>query len=218
MGMPRYPHRLQMVLAASRRNPSWTYTIGYTEHYGHAEVVASNVHPLLLNDLADLIQAGHRFEDGARLEGLLRDPVIFRRVPPELHGPEVTVCTQHYKGRPFELLQMVWPDYAGKFPWEKGYSTVAPQHQLWRRGGARGHGRLIQPPPAAPALPPRAAAPWPDTAAPARGVRPPPRPPILAPLSDTDARNRASLERALAAIETRLAVRWDRQPYVEGVH
>lgn len=184
-----------MVLAASKRNPSWAYTIGFTEHYDHPEVVASNVDPAFLNQLADVIREGFHFEDGSRLEGLLRDPVIFRRVPPELHGPEVTVCTQHYGGRPFELLQMVWPDHTGKFPWDKGYSNVVPQHQLWRRGGLRGHGRLIQPP-----------------AEPVSRARRP----LYAPQSPSEAQ--ATLDRELTAIAVRDALRWDRRPFVDGVH
>lgn len=223
-----------MVLAASKRNPSWAYTIGFTEHYDHPEVVASNVDPAYLNQLADVIREGFHFEDGSRIEGLLRDPVVFRRVPPELHGPEVAACTRHYGARPFELLQMVWPDHTGKFPWDKGYSNVVPQHQLWRRGGPRGHGRLIPSPsepvsrrtPGRPLYAPQALTdaralldrertPTSANAAGGAGTSPPtcgPRSRLTGPLETGNAR--ATLERD--GLST--ALRWDRRPFVDGVH
>lgn len=158
----KYLHRIQHVFASSARNPSWSYTIGFPEHYGHPEVVVSSLDPLCLNLLADEIMAGARFQDGSRSETLFNYPVVFKLVPPELHGPEVTLCTQHHGTRPFDLLQMVWCDVDGRFPWEKGYINRPAQHQLWRPGGARGHGRLRRTPDPAPTpivAPPRLAKP-----------------------------------------------------------
>jgi hypothetical protein len=141
----RYPHHL-MEVGGTRRNPSWCYTIGFPDHYGHPEVVASSVDPRFLNALADIIRGGASFREGSRLEGLLRVPVVFKHVPEALHGPEVTVATQHHGARPFELLQMVWPDEEGRYPWDPGYVNDPRQHQLWRPGGPRGHGRLRKSP------------------------------------------------------------------------
>lgn len=152
--MKNYTHEIMHVLGS----PTWCYTIGFPDVLGHPEVVASNVDPSFLNRLSDLIRAGARFTDGASLEGLLRDPVVFRRVPPELMGPEVAACHQHHAGKPFELVQMVWPDAEGRFPWDPGYVNQPKQHQLWRPGGPRGHGPLrrhgvARPVARAPALP-----------------------------------------------------------------
>ncbi len=69
------------------------------------------------------MKEGRVFEAGKEYDGILRDlTVYFGRVEKQ-HYDEHFGQAQIYHGSDdeFEVLQLVWPDSTGKFPWQEGF-------------------------------------------------------------------------------------------------
>lgn len=141
----RHGLHVQAVLACSPGQVGWAYTIGLWKAHRHPEVVTSGLPPrtaqLAFNEIARSVKKGARLRDGDLDHELFNSRVMFREVPPALYGDEVGLASRFYRGRDYPLLQLVWPDVDGRWPWEAGYIDDPPQDLLWVRGGTRGHGR-----------------------------------------------------------------------------
>jgi len=96
--------------------------------YGHPEIVVfeldDEIVGAVLWDLADLIQAGERFEPGRAYEDVLPsfegqsfalEEVAVGWIP-SLFG----FASWFYKHHEFPVLQYLWPDRDGRFVWEDG--------------------------------------------------------------------------------------------------
>ena len=96
----------------------------------------------LINDLHHLCANGLRMRDWGRTDQLLSShDCVFRRVSTENLLPEFWSSAiwfeEGYRGNKFEsAYQIVWPDRAGKFPWEGGFDekTGGGQLSLWEGG------------------------------------------------------------------------------------
>jgi hypothetical protein len=107
--------------------PGWAYTIGLHERLAHPElaVFGMELEPMhqVLNHVAALVGTGRRFEPGEHegvFEGL---PCALRPVAPRWLPVFFGNAEWHYKGRPFSILQLFWPDAGGRFPWEPGFAA-----------------------------------------------------------------------------------------------
>ncbi len=129
---------VQAVLATAPGEIPWTYTIGLFREHGHPEIVISGL-PVqtahsVSNEIARQVAKGRRIVDGEVDDRLVNAPVTFKAVPPELYGDEVGLATKRYGGKTFPLLQLVWPDARGRWPWDAAYVDDPPQDLLWIRG------------------------------------------------------------------------------------
>lgn len=101
----------------------FAYSIGMVETLGHPEVLVLG-QPIEL--MAYLInEVGERARDGAPcpvdapIEGLLDDyTCVLRPVDPSHYDDYLGYGLAYAKTREFPVLQLVWPDKDGKFPWE----------------------------------------------------------------------------------------------------
>jgi hypothetical protein len=76
----------------------------------------------LINDAAKRIRRGHKYAEGHRYDDLLAGyQCEFRKVGSSHHNGLVAYATWYYRSSPFPVLQVVWPDPAGLFPWEQGF-------------------------------------------------------------------------------------------------
>jgi hypothetical protein len=113
-------------VGAARDVPGFTYTVGLADERLPELLViglpAQVAHPVL-NALA----ARLRHERALPLEQPLRDvfagmAAVLQEVPFARCAAYVHVAAERQHG-PIRVLQLIWPDEAGRFPWETGYDA-----------------------------------------------------------------------------------------------
>src|SRR5262245_11435128 len=115
----------------------WTFTVGMYHTLGTPELAIFGL-PMdpsgrILNDIGALIREGTVVEDGSRLSGVLANealPIAFRAIDPTWYHALFGYATWVAQRRPLPFLQVVWPDRAGRRPWEDGY-VLQPQPSTW---------------------------------------------------------------------------------------
>jgi hypothetical protein len=111
------------------------YTIGLTEHR-HPEFLVSGLDMqtghTLLNDMAGRVyDKAQRFAHGQRIEDLLVGHVAVLVSGPVPHEDDEMwpgLAIARYGRRRVRLLQLVWPDTQGRYPWDDGFD-LAPHVQ-----------------------------------------------------------------------------------------
>jgi len=102
-----------------------TYTVGFTDLFDHPEIaingLPSHIAYHFLVDLHQKLKAGEKFIPGVRYTEIAKGfPVEFIEVSllniPDWFGIAARVYDADTK-----VLQMVWTDTQGKFPWEDGF-------------------------------------------------------------------------------------------------
>lgn len=116
--------------------PSFTYTIGLRETYDHPELIvygleAETAHGLIASAV-DLLKEGAVLEDGGRYAKVLRGHDVAARLVPE-PGYPLNVARMYY-GDDVRAVQLVWPDAAGKFPWEEDFDQQFDGLQVFPDG------------------------------------------------------------------------------------
>ena len=103
----------------------FVYTVGLTETFQHPELVLIGFEPEAATRILELaafrVSEGTRFRDLSTndqvIEGFL---VAFRSVP----WPEAVywarLASERYSSNQYELLQLILPDFRGRFPWDAG--------------------------------------------------------------------------------------------------
>ena len=116
---------VQSVLPGPQGDPSFSYTIGMTETFGHPELLMIGFPPdlmhQLLNGVGKLDRAGERFGEWDQSDKVVEGfPVYFRAVPLPQARKWARGASERYRPRSFGLLQVFLPDRNGKFPWDEG--------------------------------------------------------------------------------------------------
>jgi hypothetical protein len=107
--------------------PGHTYTIGFPTHFDRPEVVIFGLAPVaargLLGLIADQYAAGVELPMGVVFVGLLENDLrsALLTVDVEAHAELVPGAVDFHGGTGFGLSQFVWPDRAGRLPWDDGY-------------------------------------------------------------------------------------------------
>jgi Domain of unknown function (DUF4262) len=74
---------------------------------------------------------GHGYKEGQRYDNLLMGyQCEFRMVNPTRYDGLLNYAIWYYKSSPFPVLQLVWPDQAGLFPWDEGFDERFRKQQL----------------------------------------------------------------------------------------
>lgn len=110
------------------RGADFAYSIGFFHTMGHPEVILFGL-PLdtcmrAVNVIGIDVQNGMRFVPGRVYDGILQKPhrCCFKEIDRRHHGDYVGYALWFYEADPFPLLQCVWSDQRGRFPWEEGCS------------------------------------------------------------------------------------------------
>jgi len=107
--------------------PGYTYTIGFPDHAGFPDVVVFGLTPVaargLLGLVADLRRNGAEIPVDAELIGVLDNELRCRFAPVDLDlwGDWFATAEAWYRGQPFEVVQLIYPDRNGFLPYEPGF-------------------------------------------------------------------------------------------------
>lgn len=98
------------------------YTVGLTT-FGHPDLaiygLPVDVAGVFLNNAAKLVKYGRKIEDGEVLRGIVRGLAVAAIAMTETG--DLPLLRAIY-GNSDDVLQLVWPDRFGNFPWEDDYS------------------------------------------------------------------------------------------------
>ena len=90
---------------------------------------------LLINDIGERVRSGLRLRPGDRIEDLLTSGLALRvrEIHPSWYRTMFGYATWFARRPPLPLLQVVWPDPAGRFPWDDGFDAdfSSAQPRLW---------------------------------------------------------------------------------------
>jgi len=123
------------VSANAAPDPDFAYSIGLFQSFGHPEVILVGL-PLeiahtIINDVGGAIRAGGRFTAGSVSEQFLEGyNVTFRTVPVYQYGAYLGWGCRYYANEPFPVLQLIFPDRSGRWPWHEavdpGFRAAQP--------------------------------------------------------------------------------------------
>ncbi|MGL6097970.1 MAG: DUF4262 domain-containing protein [Fimbriiglobus sp.] len=108
---------------ATRDDPAYGHTLGLTQSFKHPEILVIGM-PLgsalaVLKAVAQNVKVGDRFEPGPRYDDVAPDqPIRFVPVARRHYPDFLATAVRLYHTDTFPALQCVWPDAAGRFPWE----------------------------------------------------------------------------------------------------
>lgn len=107
--------------------PTFSYTVGLYRTHGHPEIVIFGVPPetakTILNQVAGrFAKDGESIVPGARYDQILEEfPLVFIEAQGDRVVDWLFIYDWFYRGQTPPVLQLVWPDTAGRFPWEDGF-------------------------------------------------------------------------------------------------
>jgi hypothetical protein len=119
------------IIATDTDGMSMSYTVGLSDS-GLPEIVvfglpSASAHAIL-NDAAKLLKEDKLPLD-APISGLANLPCVCKHVLAE-RGVGYINAANARAGRPVNLIQLVWPDEKGHFPWQKKFDKKLRRFQL----------------------------------------------------------------------------------------
>jgi hypothetical protein len=119
------------IIATETDDTSMSYTVGLSDS-DLPEIVVFGLPPVsahaILNDAAKLLK-----EDKLPLDTPISElanlPVVCKQVPAERGVGYINVANTR-AGKPVNLIQLVWPDKEGHFPWQEKFDKKLRKFQL----------------------------------------------------------------------------------------
>jgi len=114
-------------IAQEGSHPPFSYSVGITQTSNAPEAFVIGLKQELahavINGYNRRVRAGERFTSGKRYSGFLEGfEVEARKVAPSFYDEYFGMNLRFYKGANFEVLQLIYPDTKGAWPWEAGAS------------------------------------------------------------------------------------------------
>lgn len=125
-----------MRIAADDEGPGFAYSIGVVRTFQQPELICfgldEDLLPSVVNEVCDRMADGEQFEDGGKVPALIagRDCVL-RRVQRSHYPAYLPFARWYYDSDDFDVLQIVWPDEQGRYPWDDGFQSHDLQPRLW---------------------------------------------------------------------------------------
>jgi len=106
--------------------PSFAYTIGLWQNFGHPEVISFGLKTetlgSILNIAGEKIKAGKIFKSEYDYDDFFQEgPAQFINVHEENMPDYFGYARWFYQYKPFPALQLVWTDRSNRFPWEPDF-------------------------------------------------------------------------------------------------
>jgi Domain of unknown function (DUF4262) len=108
-------------------SPSYAYTIGVPAAVGFSEIALFGLAPAAANGLITLVvdacRGGTEIPVGVELVGLLDNELRCLFAPIDLveQSERFPTAAAWYRGEPFEMVQLLYPDRNGFMPYEAGF-------------------------------------------------------------------------------------------------
>lgn len=118
-----------LAIAPEKGSPGFSYTVGLHEQ-GFPELLtiglpAVTAHHILMSAYTRMKSSGEVPKDGDILADVCNSPLIWKKVAP---GNDMTLWAfDYYPNDEVEVMQIVWPDRAGLFPWQDGHDEQMEQ-------------------------------------------------------------------------------------------
>lgn len=90
----------------------------------------SNAGIPILNSILNAAKNGLVLAEDVKYTQFANLPLMLKHLTTEQTSAHMLRTTWYYRGEPFEAFQVVYPDPAGRFPWEEAYDCPS-QAQLW---------------------------------------------------------------------------------------
>lgn len=109
--------------------PPYSYTIGLYQQFNHPEIICFGLPMEVLQSFLtiakDRIEEGEIFESGKLYTGFLEKniKVSFVQVDKTFYKDYVGYADWFYDSVDFPVLQLVWPDKRGVFPWQDKFDS-----------------------------------------------------------------------------------------------
>ena len=107
--------------------PGYSYSIGFPAAFGFPEVLVFGLTPVavrgLLDMVADMLRCGTDIPIGVELVGLFDNDLrcVFAPIDASEWGHLTEVAASWYRGAPYQVVQLLWPDRNGFLPIEAGF-------------------------------------------------------------------------------------------------
>lgn len=113
---------------ADDAGPGFAFSVGILYTLGHPEILIMGLRPEvaanLINIIGDAIRAGKSFEAGKQYRDIaVGFPLAFVAMDARYFREYLGYALWFYRALDFSVLQCIWPDKAGVFPWEPGYDS-----------------------------------------------------------------------------------------------
>ena len=111
-------------------DPAFSYTTGFWFSTDQPEVIVFDFPPQLAHDVFGQMMSktreGIRFPLGVPIGGILANEPVYL-VPVKDGAAARYLRSSHwfYRRSPFPVVQLVWADRGGSFPWEEGFDETA---------------------------------------------------------------------------------------------
>ncbi|MEM9714187.1 MAG: DUF4262 domain-containing protein [Actinomycetota bacterium] len=109
---------------AERGRPAYAHTIGVEDLLGHPDLLVVGLDgefaSRLFTEFVDHLRSGGELPVSQPFVGMLGAddlPCVLLPVDVAAHADWFAGAADHYSHRPFRMLQLVYPDAAGRFPW-----------------------------------------------------------------------------------------------------
>jgi Domain of unknown function (DUF4262) len=135
---------------ADEAGPSFSYSIGLYETFGHPEIIIvglkGEVAHGLINRIGEAVREGKKFSSGKFYSGIIDSFKCFLLTVAEKNYEEyVGYARWHYQGNQFPLLQCLFPTVTGKFPWQWPSDKKHLQPILGKRSTPKAKAKKVVP-------------------------------------------------------------------------
>lgn len=108
--------------------PRFTYSIGIEKTSSQPEIIITGLNQevahWIVNEYNNRIKAGEVFKPNEYYSGFLEGfEITFKKVSPEYYTEYFGWANWLYKGSNFKVLQFIYPDTSGVWPWDSEASS-----------------------------------------------------------------------------------------------
>jgi len=126
---------------ADDEGPGFAFSVGLFHTLEHPEVFIMGLHTQtahrIINHIGEAIRAGERFKAGQQYQEIIAGfSIVFTEMDRRHYREYLGYAGWFYRGPNFPVLQCVWPDKQGVFPWQPGYDSRFFQLQRVLKGDA----------------------------------------------------------------------------------